>query len=153
MELAAKDKAENTILAMIVIPKSDRVYHYFINGSQDRRSMLQRKMLEFCLSLCPNHAREIRKAIFQLIPFIIYPEENIFEALKEQDPSAVNRRELLLPMGKLVRADKINLSKPDDDLQTIKKRFNAWEEYEIHLENMKKAESRKNGFLSAFFGK
>jgi hypothetical protein len=153
MELTAKDKAENTILAMIVVPKNNRLYHYFINGSQDRRTMLQRKMLEFCLNLCPNHAKEIRKAIFQLNPFIIYPEEDIFEALKEQDPPAINHRELLFPMGKLVREDKIDLSKKEDDIQKMGKQFNIWEKYGIHLDNMKKAEIKKNGFLSALFGR
>jgi hypothetical protein len=153
MELTARDKAENTILAMIVIPKNDRLYHYFINGSQDKRAMLQRKMLEFCLNLCPNHAKEIRKAIFQLTPFIVYPEDNIFEALKEQDPAPVNRRDLLFPMGKLVREDKIDLSKKEDDIQKIGKQFNAWEKYGIHLDSMKQTEAKKNGFLSIIFGK
>jgi hypothetical protein len=153
MELTAEDKAENIIIAMIVIPKNNRLYHYFINGSQDRRAMLQRKMLEFCLNLCPSHAREIRKSIFQLIPFIVYPEDNVFEALKEQDPKALNHRELLFPMGKLVREDKIDLSKKENDIQKISKQFNIWEKYGIHLDNMKEAEANKNGFFSILFGK
>jgi hypothetical protein len=153
MELTAEDKAENTIIAMIVIPKNNRLYHYFINGSQDRRAMLQRKMLEFCLNLCPSHAREIRKSIFQLIPFIIYPEDNTFEALKEQDPEAINHRSLLFPMGKLVREDKIDLSKKETDIQKIGKQFNIWEKYGIHLDNMKETETKKNGLFSIFFGK
>jgi hypothetical protein len=153
MELTAVDKAENTIQAMIVIPKNDRLYHYFINGSQDKRTMLQRKMLEFCLNLCPNHAREIRKAIFQLIPFIIYPEEDVFEALKEQDPPKINRRNLLFPMGKLVREDKIDLSKKEDDIQQFGKQFNIWEKYGIYIDNMKKEESKSRGFFSVLFGK
>jgi hypothetical protein len=115
--------------------------------------MLQRKMLEFCLNLCPSHAKEIRKAIFQLTPFIIYPEDGIFKALKEQDPSAINRRELLFPMGKLVREDKIDLSKKENDIQKIGKQFNIWEKYGIHLDNMKDSETRKNGLFSVFFGK
>jgi hypothetical protein len=112
--------------------------------------MLQRKMLEFCLTLCPGHAREIRKAIFQLIPFIIYPEDNVFNTLKEQDPAAINRRELLLPMGSLVKRDKINLSKKEDNLQVFKKQFNIWEKYNIHLDNMKKADAGKAGFYILF---
>jgi hypothetical protein len=153
MELTVKDKAENTILAMIIIPKNDRLYNYYINGQADKRTMLQRKMLEFCLNLCPNHAKEIRKAIFQLTPFIIYPEDNIFEALKEQDPAAIKRRELLFPMGKLVREDKIDLSKKEDVIKKLRKQFNVWEKYGIHLDNMKKAEVNKNRFISALFGK
>jgi hypothetical protein len=152
MELTAKDKAENVILAMIVIPKNTRLYNYYINGQADKRTMLQRKMLEFCLNLCPNHAKEIRKSIFQLTPFVIYPEYGGFEALKERDPPPLNRRELLFPMGKLVREDKIDLSKKENDSQKIGKQFNIWEKYGIHLDNMKKAEAKKNGLLSRFFG-
>jgi hypothetical protein len=110
-------------------------------------------MLEFCLNLCPGRAKEIRKAIFQLTPFIIYPEDNIFEALKEQDPAAINRRELLFPMGRLVREDKIDRSKKEDDIQKTGKQFNIWEKYGIHLDSMKKAEVKKNGLLSTFFGR
>jgi hypothetical protein len=153
MELAANDKAENVILAMIVIPKNTRLYHYFINGSQDRRTMLQRKMLDFCLNLCPNHAKEIRKSIFQLTPFIIYPEEGIFKSLKEEDPPSVNHRRLLFPMGKLVREDKLDLSKKEDNIKKFGRQFNVWEKYNIHLDNMKKTEARKTGFLSLLFGK
>jgi hypothetical protein len=153
MELNAKDKAENTILAMIVIPKNDKLYNYFINGQADKRTMLQRKMLEFCLNLCPGHAREIRESIFQLTPFIIYPEDNIFQSLKEQDPAAINHRELLFPMGKLVREDKIDLSRKENDIQKIAKQFNIWEKYGIHLDNMKKAEGQKKGLVSMLFGK
>jgi hypothetical protein len=153
MELSAEDNAENTILAMIVIPKNTRHYHYVINGSQDRRTMLQRKMLDFCLNLCPIRAKEIRKSIFQLTPFIIYPEEGIFESLKEEDPPPVNHRSLLFPMWELVRKDKIDLSKKEDDIKKLGKQFNIWEKYNIHLDNMKKTEARKTGFLSLLFGK
>jgi hypothetical protein len=153
MELNVKDRAENTIQVMIVNPKNDRLYEYYINGQPEKRCMLQRKMLDFCLNLCPNHAKEIRKSIFQLMPFIIYPEEDIFEALKEQDPPAINRRELLFPMGRPVREDKIDLSKKENDIQKMGKQFNIWEKYGIYLDSMKKAETKKNGFLSALFRK
>jgi hypothetical protein len=151
MEITAKDKAENTIQVMIVVPQNTRLYNYYINGQSDKRSMLQRKMLEFCLDLCPNHAKEIKKAIFQLTPFIIYPEDNVFETLKEQDPAAINRRELLFPMGKLVREDKIDLSKKENGIRKIENQFNIWGKFGVHLDTMKKAEAKKSGFLSALF--
>jgi hypothetical protein len=153
MELTAKDKSENTVLAMIVIPKNNRLYHYFINGQNDKRSMLQRKMLEFCLNLCPGHAKEIRKAVFQLVPFIIYPEDNVFKSLKEQDPPAINRRELLFPMGKLVREDKIDLSKKESGIQKIGKMFNIWEKYGVLEVPTDKKKTDKNSLFSILFGK
>jgi hypothetical protein len=54
-------------------------------------------------------------------------------------------------MGKLVREDKIDLSRKENDIQKISKQFNIWEKYGIHLDNMKKAEGKKNGLLSILF--
>jgi hypothetical protein len=153
MELKSKDQAENTIQAMIVIPKNTRLYNYYINGQADKRTMLQRKMLDFCLNLCPSHAKEIRKSIFQLTPFIIYPEDNNFETLNEQDPASINRRELILPMGKLVREDKIDFSEKEDVVYKMGKQFNIWEKYGIHLDNIKKSEANKKRFFYTVFGR
>ena len=142
MELTVKDKVENVILAILVNPRNARLYDYYINGLPDKRVMLQRKMLHFCVDLCPDYAAEIRKCIFELHPFIIYPQDNIFNELKENDPPKVNQRELLFPMGKLVRADKIDLSKENEDnVKKWAKNFSIWEKYNIHID----AEKRKKG--------
>jgi hypothetical protein len=139
MELTAQDKTENAILAILVSPRSTRLYDYYINGLPDKRVMLQRKMLQFCVDLCPAHASEIRKAIAELRPFIIYPQEQRFDELKENDPPKINKRSLLFPMGKLVREDKIDLSKDNEDIiQKMGKNFSIWDEYHIHIETQKK---------------
>jgi hypothetical protein len=142
MELTAKDKVENVIRALLVIPRNVRLYDYYINGLSDKRVMLQRKMLQFCVDLCPDHAAEIRRCIFELHPFIIYPQDNSFKELQENDPPKINRRDLLFPMGKLVRADKIDLSKENENhVKEWAKNFSIWERYNIHID----AEKRKKG--------
>jgi hypothetical protein len=146
MELTAIDKVENVILALLVSPRNNRLYDYYINGMQEKRVMLQRKMLQFCIDLCPDHAAEIRRCIFELHPFIIYPQEQKFNELKENDPPKINRRALLFPMGKLVRDDKIDLSKENEDnIKKWAKNFSIWDKYNIHIETEKK-KTAKNLF-------
>jgi hypothetical protein len=139
MELTVKDKVENVILAILVSPRNDRLYDYYINGLPDKRVMLQRKMLQFCIDLCPGHAAEIRRCIFELHPFIIYPPDNQFDELKENDPPKINRRDLLFPMGKKVKSDQIDLSKNNEDsIKQWAKNFSIWKKYNVHLDTEKK---------------
>ena len=143
MELTPEDKVENLILAILVIPRNDRLYDYYINGQSDKRVMLQRKMLQFCIDLCHDYAGEIRKCIFELHPFVVYPQENKFTELKENDPPKVNRRNLLFPMGELVRKDKIDLTKENEDhVKKLAKNFSIWEKYNVYIENEKRKTSR-----------
>jgi hypothetical protein len=77
-------------------------------------------------------------------PFVIYPQDNICNELKENEPPKINRRELLFPMGKAVRADKIDLSKENED--TVKKwakNFSVWEKYNIHIDSEKRKATKK----------
>jgi hypothetical protein len=139
MELTTKDKVENVILAILVSPRNDRLYDYYINGLPDKRVMLQRKMLQFCVDLCPSHAAEIRRCIFELHPFIIYPPESQFDELKENEPPKINRRDLLFSMGKKVKSDQVDLSKDNEDsIKQWAKNFSIWEKYNIHLDTEKK---------------
>lgn len=149
MELSRKDKVENTIQVMIVVPKSNKFYHYFINGLPDCRSMRQKAMIDFCITLCPKYAQEIRESILQLVPFIIYPEQNVFEPLKEKAPPPINRRAVLFPMGKLVKNDKIDESKTDNFMVGLGKQFNIWDKYGIHVESIKK--DSKKPFIPNIF--
>jgi hypothetical protein len=142
MELTAKDRVENIILAILVSPRNNRLYDYYINGLSDKRVMLQKKMLQFCIDLCMNHAAEIRRCIFELHPFIIYPQDNLFLELKENDPPKLNRRELLFPMTKKVKEGQIDLSKENEDsIKKCSKNFSIWEKYNIHID----AEKHKHG--------
>ena len=143
MELSNKDKVENVILAVMVIPKNDRLFEYYINGMEDKRVMLQRHMMKFCVDLCPSHAGEIRKAIFEITPFIIYPEDKEFKVIKAKDPPPINRKALLFPMARLVKEDKIDLSKNNEDnVNKIAKNFSIWENYGIYIEQEKKRSTK-----------
>ena len=136
MELTTKDKFENEIMALLVSPKSNRLYEYYINGLPDKRIMMQKKMLQFCLDLCPDHASEIRRCIYELYPFVIFPQERKFNELKENDPPKINRRIILLPMGEKVREDKIDLSKENEaNIKKLAKNYSIWGNYNVHLEN------------------
>ena len=147
MELTAKDKVENRIQALLVMPKNNRLYEYFIDGLPDKRTMLQRKMLQFCIDLCPIHAAEIRRCIFELIPFIIYPDRQEFSELKENDPPKINRRSVLFPLGKKVKEDKIDLSKEnEDEIKKMARNYSIWDKYNIHLET--KIRNNKKNFLA-----
>jgi len=146
MELTNKDKIENEILAILVIAQNNRLYNYYINGLQDRRIMLQRKILQFCIDLCPDHASEIRRCIFEMHPFIIYPKDNTFNELQEKSPPKINRRTVLFPMGKQVKANKIDLTKENEDgIKKLAKNFSIWDTYNIHLD-IEKQKSGKNLF-------
>ena len=138
MELINTDKIENVIQAILVSPRNTRLYDYYINGLPDKRVMLQRKMLQFCINLCPDHAAEIRRCIFELHPFIIYPQDSQFNELKENDPPKINKRLLLFPMGKKVKEDKIDLSKEtQDSTKKWSKNFSIWEKYNIYIDSEK----------------
>ena len=146
MELTVKDKVANEIEALLVIPRNNRLYDYYINGLEDKRVMLQRKMLQFCIDLCPAHAAEIRRCKFEIHPFIIYPQDNVFNELKENDPPKINKRNILFPMGNLVREDKIDLSKENEDqVKKMSDNFSIWKKYNAHLD-MQKKKSGKNLF-------
>ena len=144
MELTAKDKIENRIEALLVSPKNNRLYEYFINGLPDKRTMLQRRMLQFCTDLCPTHSAEIRRCIFELVPFLVYPELQEFYELKENEPPKINRRNVLFPMGLKVKEDKIDLIKEnEDDIKKLAKGFSMWDKYNIHLENKVRGHKKK----------
>ena len=149
MELTEKDKVENKIEALLVVPRNNRLYDYYVNGTNDKRVMLQRKMLQFCIDLCPAYAMEIRKCISELHPFIIYPQEQKYCELKENDPPKINRRDLLFPMGKLVREDRIDLSEEkEDEANEWSKNFPIWAKYNVFIDSEKKKMGK--GLLNIF---
>ena len=144
MELLEKDKVENEIQALLVVPQNDRLYDYYINGHQDRRVMLQKKMLQFCIDLCHLHAAEIRQAIHELTPFIIYPKDQEFSVLQRRAPPPPNMREMLLPMGRLVREDKIDHTKENKNfIDTLGNNYSVWREFNIYLDELKKKSANK----------
>jgi len=147
MELTLNDKVENQIQALLVSPKNNRLYEYYINGLPDKRTMLQKKMLQFCIDLCPDHASEIRRCIFEIHPFIIYPQDQQFKELKENDPPKINRKNILFPMSQKIKYDEIGLLKDNGDtICKIAKNFSIWDNYNIHLESIITKNKKKSLF-------
>ena len=69
--------------------------------------------------------------------------------LSRRAPPPINRRAVLFPMGKLVKNDKIDVSKTDDFIAGLGKQFNIWDKYGIRVENMKK--DSKKPFIPNIF--
>jgi len=150
VELTKKDKTENVIYAVIVIPRSNRLYDYYINGQEDRRVMLQRSILQFCSDLCPSHAAEIRQCVFEIKPFAIFPQTQEFKELINKEPPKINRRSVLYPMRDLLRKNKINLlDSKETALQQWANNFSIWKEYNVYLDSEKKNKTKK--FLKSHF--
>jgi len=144
MELTNADKVENVITALIVIPRNNRLYDYYINGQNDKRVMLQKKMLQFCIDLCPDYSSKIRQCILEIVPFIIYPQAKLFKELKENPPPKINRKALLFPMCKQVKNDKIDLFKDKENvIQKWGKNYPIWEKYNIHIDNEIKKNAKR----------
>ena len=81
---------ENSISVIIVNPRNDRLYNYWINGSLEKRCMLKDRMREFCLDLSPTNARDINRCIDDMIPFVVYVDQKVFQELEEK-PSISGR--------------------------------------------------------------
>lgn len=138
---------ENSICVVIVNPKSDRIYNYWINGSEEKRSMLKERMREFCLDLCPIKARQINKCIDELIPFVIFVEEKTVQELEEKSKKEKSKMDRLFPMRKSIYNKTAVNKKEVSDVEKLGKQFNIWEKYNIQLNN------RKNKTESLFKGR
>lgn len=95
---------ENEISAVIVIPRNTKFYDYYINGTSDVHTMKRYAMLKFCSDLCGNETISIRKCIYELHPFVIYPQTKQFIELKENDPPKVSKKDLLFPNAKKIKS-------------------------------------------------
>ena len=91
---------ENSISVIIVNPRNDRLYNYWINGSLEKRCMLKDRMREFCLDLSPANARDINRCIDDMIPFVVYVDQKVFQELEEEAPPKVPKASRLFPLRK-----------------------------------------------------
>lgn len=92
------DGDANEILAVLVSPRTERFYDYYLNGEDDRRTMRRDGIERFCEGLCPARAKEIRRCAIEMRPFVIYPRTGEFIELKENAPPKLSHRALLFPM-------------------------------------------------------
>ena len=126
---------ENSITVIIVNPRNDRLYNYWINGSLEKRCMLKDRMREFCLDLCPAKARDINRCIDDMIPFVVYVEQEVFQELEEEPPTPPTKAARMFPLRKKIYSRKDFKVKEDKSfLDRQKHKFNIWEKYNIVVE-------------------
>ena len=132
--------SENSINTIIVNPRSSRLYNYWVNGTLEKRSMMKERMREFCLELSPDNANEINRCIDEILPFVIFVDQNKFEELEEKTPKPISPADRLFPYRKKVYSKKINLhlESPTSSADAQAKRFSIWEKFNIHLDSVKK---------------
>lgn len=133
---------ENSITVIIVNPRNDRLYNYWINGSLEKRCMLKERMREFCLNLCPSKARDINRCIDDILPFVVYVEQGFFQELEEEAPPPIPKATRLFPMRKAIYSGKnVSVEKEKTLAEKQGHKFNIWEKYNIQLDNHKTKES------------
>ena len=135
-----ENSAINTI---IVNPRSARLYNYWVNNSLEKRTMLKERMREFCLELSPSNANEINRCIDEILPFVIYVNEGVFEELEEEQPEPLSKADRLLPLRKQVYTKKTKQEKSQDVISIQSKRFQA-------LEKFNKIQKQKSSILNLF---
>lgn len=122
------EKKENEVMAILVVPRTERFYDYYLNGEKDRRTMLRNEINTFCNELCPSCSSEIDRCIFEMRPFILYPQSNEINELKENPPPKINHRKLLFPTSIEAEKKKALLSRQDKNIaENIAKNFSIWE--------------------------
>lgn len=129
---------ENSISVIIVNPRNDRLYNYWINGSLEKRCMLKDRMREFCLDLSPTNARDINRCIDDMIPFVVYVDQKVFQELEEEAPPGIPKASRLFPLRKKIYShENIKVKEDKDFLEEQKHKFNIWEKYNIHVDRKK----------------
>jgi hypothetical protein len=100
--------------------------------------MLKERMREFCLDLCPAKARDINRCIDDMIPFVVYTEQEIFQELEEDPPVPLSKAARMFPLRKKIYSHQDVKRKNDKSfLDEQKQKFNIWEKYNIVLDKKK----------------
>lgn len=97
--------------------------------------MLKDRMREFCLGLCPAKARDINRCIDDMIPFVVYVEQEVFQELEEEQPTPLTKAARMFPLRKKIYSRKDFKVKEDKSfLDKQKHKFNIWEKYNVVVE-------------------
>lgn len=136
---------ENSVFVIIVNPRSDRLFNYWINGSTEKRAMLKERMRKFCLDLSPINARAIDKFIDDLVPFVLYVDQNLIQELEEEPLELPSKASLIFPKRKQVYAKTLKNDSIEGktSVDQQKQKFNIWERYNIHIDNKKSSKKKK----------
>ena len=101
-------------------------------------------MREFCLDLSPSNAREINRCINELLPFVIFVDQQQFQELVEQSPPPLPKASLF-PLRKKVYYHKFEKQneKEKSPLEEQQQKFNIWKKYGIYFDKKKQPRERK----------
>jgi hypothetical protein len=82
----AQDK-DLTIKSITAVPRSKNFYNFFINGTNEKRSMKLNGLSEFIMKLCPSVGGRATIMIYEFRPFYVEVEtQTLLELAEIPDP-------------------------------------------------------------------
>jgi hypothetical protein len=98
------------IKVITAVPRSKNFYNFYINGTNEKRSMKLRDLAEFITKLCPSVGGRTRMMIYEFRPFYLEVETKTLLELEETPEDPESHRALVFDgakkMTKAVKEDK-----------------------------------------------
>jgi hypothetical protein len=91
-----------TIKSITVVPRSRNFYNFFINGTNEKRSMKLESLADFITKLCPAVGGKARIMIYEFRPFYVEIETDTLLELEEVPEAPEPRRALMFKGGKKI---------------------------------------------------
>jgi hypothetical protein len=99
-----------TIKSITAVPRSKNFYNFFINGTNEKRSMKLESLAEFVTKLCPVVGGKARIMIYEFRPFYVEVEtETLLELEEIPTPTEPHRAQMfggVKEMEETVREEK-----------------------------------------------
>jgi hypothetical protein len=99
-----------TIKSITAVPRSKNFYNFFINGTNEKRSMKLEGLAEFVTKLCPVVGGKARIMIYEFRPFYVEVEtETLLELEEIPTPTEPHRAQMfggVKEMEETVREEK-----------------------------------------------
>jgi hypothetical protein len=110
-----------TIKSITAVPRSKNFYNFFINGTDEKRSMKLESLAEFITKLCPIVGGKARIMIYEFRPFYVEIETSALLEL-EEIPGEPEPRRALLFKGIKKTAKQVNEEKKREESFVDKRR-------------------------------
>ena len=109
------------VKTLVVVPRSKRFCNFFINDTNEKRSMKHEEISKYITKLCPAVGGKARAMIYEFRPFYIEIETETIQELEETPEEPESRRNLIFSNSQKIKAEK---SKRDNsNLVSDKKQF------------------------------